>query len=135
MIVVDTEAAPAPTEFHVEVSIAGGRITTGAFAATLEFSGDLFTSGITVRVVARGATTGARSLASCPARATTRRPGPWNCGPTDLRHAHVPGDGNLERDRTVEIEVLDARTGLRLGGTEASLSTRSWWMISDGGFS
>ena len=39
---------------------------------------------------------------------------------------------NLERDTTVEIEVLDARTGVRLGGAEASVSRQisSWRTIS-----
>lgn len=31
---------------------------------------------------------------------------------------------NLERDTTVEIEVLDARTGVRLGRAEANVSAK-----------
>jgi hypothetical protein len=56
VIVVDTQPAPAPKELKVDVSIAGGRITTGAFAATVGFTGNLFTTEITVRVVAQGPT-------------------------------------------------------------------------------
>jgi hypothetical protein len=31
---------------------------------------------------------------------------------------------NLDRNTTVEIEVLDARTGVRLGGADASVTTK-----------
>jgi hypothetical protein len=31
---------------------------------------------------------------------------------------------NLERGTTVEVEVLDARTGVRLGGAEANVSAK-----------
>jgi hypothetical protein len=31
---------------------------------------------------------------------------------------------NLDRDTTVEVEVLDARTGVRLGGAEATVSAK-----------
>ena len=84
VIVVDTEPAPAPKKLQVDVSIAGGRITTGAFAATVGFTGDLFTSEITVRVVAQGSEAEATlSLVSCLATVTTRPRVPWLCGPTD----------------------------------------------------
>src|SRR5262249_7583967 len=54
VIVVDLEPAEAPQKLDLEVAIAGGRITTGVFAATVAFHGDLFTNTVTFRVVARG---------------------------------------------------------------------------------
>ena len=54
VIVVDLEPAREPQKLDVDVTIAGGTITTGVFAASVEFHGDLFTTEITVRVVARG---------------------------------------------------------------------------------
>ncbi|MFN0154671.1 MAG: PglZ domain-containing protein [Gaiella sp.] len=123
VIVVDTEPAPAPKELQVDVTIAGGRITTGAFAATVAFSGNLFTTEITVRVVAQGPT-GSGAVARVvsgdgfdPATgAVTLR----SEGTAPVLTFQVTA--NLERDTAVDIEVFDARTGVRLGGTEATVS-------------
>ena len=120
VLVVDTEPAPAPTQFQVEVSIAGGRITTGVFAATIGFTGDLFTSEITVRVVAQGAD--GRDVVARVVSGDGYDPA---TGAVALRAETPPPiltfqvTTNLERDTTVEIEVIDARTGVRLGGAEA----------------
>lgn len=120
VLVVDTEPAPAPTQFQVDVSIAGGRITTGAFAATIGFTGDLFTSEITVRVVAQGAD--GRDVVARVVSGDGYDPA---TGAVALRADTPPPiltfqvTTNLERDTAVEIEVLDARTGVRLGGAEA----------------
>ena len=125
VIVVDTEPAPAPQKFKVDVSIAGGRITTGAFAATVDFTGDLFTSEITVRVVAKGAKQSgvvARVVSGDGYDPATGSVALRADGPPPVLTFQVTA--NLERDTTVEIEVLDARTGVRLGGAEASVSTR-----------
>ena len=125
VIVVDTEPAPAPQKFKVDVSIAGGRITTGAFAATIDFTGDLFTSEIMVRVVAKGA-----KQTGVVARVVSGDGYDPETGSVALRADGPPPvltfqvTANLARDTTVEIEVLDARTGVRLGGAEASVSTR-----------
>ncbi len=120
VIVVDTEPAPAPKQLQVDVSIAGGRITTGAFAATVGFTGDLFTSEITVRVVAKGAKGSdvvARVVSGDGYDAGHGFGGSPGGRPTPVLTFQVTA--NLERDTTVEIEVLDARTGVRLGGAEA----------------
>lgn len=125
VIVVETEPAPAPKELQVEVNIAGGRITTGAFAASVGFSGNLFTTEITVRVVAQGsAGTGvvARVVSGDGFDPTT--------GAVTLKADGTPPvltfqvTANLERDTAVDIEVFDARTGVRLGGTEATVSAK-----------
>jgi len=125
VIVVDTEPAPAPKQLQVDVSIAGGRITTGAFAATVGFAGDLFTSEITVRVVAKGAKGSdvvARVVSGDGYDAGTGSVALRADGPSPVLTFQVTA--NLERDTTVEIEVLDARTGVRLGGAEANVSAK-----------
>ena len=88
VIVVDTEPARAPRELRVDVTVAGERITTGAFAASIGFTGDLFTTEITVRVAAQR-TSGQRaaSPASYPVTASTPRPVRSRCGPADLRRS------------------------------------------------
>jgi hypothetical protein len=125
VIVIDTEPAPAPKQLQVDVSVAGGRITTGAFAATVGFSGDLFTSEITVRVVATGAKGSdvvARVVSGDGYDPATGSVALRADGPSPVLTFQVTA--NLERDTTVEIEVLDARTGVRLGGAEANVSAK-----------
>lgn len=125
VIVVDTEPALAPKQLQVDVSVAGGRITTGAFAATVGFAGDLFTSEITVRVVAKGAKGSdvvARVVSGDGYDAATGSVALRADGPSPVLTFQVTA--NLERDTTVEIEVLDARTGVRLGGAEANVSAK-----------
>jgi hypothetical protein len=125
VIVVDTEPAPAPKELQVDVTVAGGRITTGAFAASIGFTGNLFTTEITVRVVAQGPTG-----SGVVARVVSGDGFDPATGAVTLR-----ADGtspvltfqvttNLERDTAVDIEVFDARTGVRLGGAEATVSAK-----------
>lgn len=125
VIVVDTEPAPAPKELQVDVAVAGGRITTGAFAASVGFTGNLFTREITVRVVAQGP-----GSSDVVARVVSGDGFDPATGAVTLR-----ADGaqpiltfqvtaNLERDTALDIEVLDARTGVRLGGTEATVAAK-----------
>jgi hypothetical protein len=125
VIVVDTEPVPAPKELQVDIAVAGGRITTGAFAASIGFTGNLFTTEITVRVVAKGPT-----ASGVVARVVSGDGFDLATGAVTLR-----ADGtspvltfqvtaNLERDTTVDIEVFDARTGVRLGGAEATVSAK-----------
>jgi hypothetical protein len=123
VIVVDTEPARAPKEIRVDVAIAGERITTGAFAASIGFTGDLFITEITVRVAARRPT-GSQGVARVvsgdgfdPATgAITLRAG----GPPPVLTFQVTA--NLERGTALDIEVFDARTGVRLGGAEATVA-------------
>jgi hypothetical protein len=122
VIVVDTEPAPAPKELQVDVTIAGGRITTGAFAASVGFTGNLFTTEITVRVVAQGPGKGA------VARVVSGDGFDPATGAVTLKADGTPPiltfqvTVNLERNTAIDIEVFDARTGFRLGGTEATVS-------------
>jgi len=125
VVVVDTEPAPAPTELRVDVAVAGGRITTGAFAASVGFTGNLFTREITVRVVAQGP-----GGSDVVARVVSGDGFDPATGAVTLRADGTPPvltfqvTANLERDTAVDIEVLDARTGVRLGGTDAPVSAK-----------
>jgi hypothetical protein len=125
VIVIDTEPAPAPKELQVDVAVAGGRITTGAFAASIGFMGNLFTTEITVRVVAQGPTAGgvvARVVSGDGFDPATGAVTLRADGTSPVLTFQVTA--NLERDTTVDIEVFDARTGIRLGGAEATVSAK-----------
>lgn len=125
VIVVDTEPAQAPKELQVDVKVAGGRITTGAFAASLGFTGNLFTTEINVRVVAQGSTDSgvvARIVSGDGFDPATGAVTLKADGTAPVLTFQVTA--NLERDTAVEIDVLDARTGVRLGGTEAIVSAK-----------
>ena len=120
VVVVDSEPAPAPKELQVDVTIAGGRITTGAFAASVGFSGNLFTTEITVRVVAQGPTGSgvvARVVSGDGFDPATGAVTLKADGSSPVLTFQVTA--NLERDTAVDIEVFDARTSVRLGGVEA----------------
>lgn len=122
MIVVDLEPALEPQKLDLEVAIAGGKITTGVFAATVEFHGDLFTNKVTFRVVARGGA-GSEPVArvvsgdgydpeSGSVTVQTDRPSVLTFQVT----------ANLEKDSRVEVQVLDARTGRRLAESVAAVA-------------
>ena len=122
VIVVDLEPALEPQKLDLEVAIAGGKITTGVFAATVEFHGDLFTNKVTFRVVARGGA-GSEPVArvvsgdgydpeSGSVTVQTDRPSVLTFQVT----------ANLEKDSRVEVQVLDARTGRRLAESVAAVA-------------
>ncbi len=85
--------------------------------------GNLFTTEITVRVVAQGAT-GAGAVA----RVVSGDGFNPATGAVTLRSEETAPvltfqvTENLARGTAVEIEVFDARTGVLLGGAEASVS-------------
>lgn len=108
------EAAPAPS-LKVRISIAGGHITTGAFAASLEFDGDLFTTALAVRAVAQdaaGAQLVARVVSGDGFDAET---GLVTVERGAARILTFQLIRNVERDQELIVEVLDGRTGVRLG--------------------
>ncbi|MDP9438479.1 MAG: hypothetical protein M3P49_07020, partial [Actinomycetota bacterium] len=116
---------PAPKELQVDVAVAGGRITTGAFAASVGFTGNLFTREITVRVVAQGPTGSgvvARVVSGDGFDPATGAVMLRADGATPVLTFQVTA--NLERDTDVDVEVLDARTGVRLGRAEAPVSAK-----------
>lgn len=113
-------AAPAPS---VEVAVAGGRITTRTFAATVTFPGDLFASrGVTVRGVAQRAG-GAEVVAEVL---------DGDGFDADRRTATIPAGATaqfvfkvlagLAKGEKVDVEVVEASTGVRLGGRTVSVA-------------
>ena len=121
VIVAEFNEAPEPRALKVAIAVAGERITTGVFSATLTFDGDLFTDQVTVRVVAG-----------------------WSGTPVVARV--VSGDGydpdsgsvtvaagkasvltlqvteNLTGGTNVDLQVIDARTGLALASVSVAVA-------------
>lgn len=122
VIVVDLEAAQEPQKLDLQVAIAGGRITTGVFAATVSFNGDLFTNTVTFRVVVRGGTGSepvARVVSGDGYDAESGSVTITQDKPTVLTFQVI---SNLDRDAQVEVQVLDARTGRQLAGSIAAVA-------------
>lgn len=122
VIIIDLEATPEPQKLDINITVAGGRVTTGVFAATVEFLGDLFTDAVTFRVVARGEGSVepvARIVSGdgydAESGSVTIRPGK----PSVLTFQVI---SNLERGAQVEVQVLDARTGRRLAESSAEVA-------------
>ncbi len=122
VVEVDLEPAAEPQKLDLAVTVAGGRITTGVFAATIEFHGNLFTSEVTFRVVARG-TDGTEPVA----RVVSGDGYDAASGSVTVQ-ADRPSvltfqvTRNLDCDSQVELQVLDARTGRRLAEAVAAVA-------------
>ena len=122
VIVVDLEAAQESQKLDLKIDIAGGRITTGVFAATVTFNGDLFTNTVTFRVVVRGGSGSepvARVVSGDGYDAESGSVTIAQVKPTVLTFQVI---ANLDRDTQVEVQVLDARTGRRLAGSVAAVA-------------
>ena len=122
VIVVELARLPPPQKLRVNVDVAGGRITTGVFAATLSFEGDLFTSHVTVRVVAGtgGGTPVARIVSGDGYDADT---GAVTVAAGKSRVLTFQVIENLGADTEVELQVLDARTGRKLASSTAPVAS------------
>lgn len=122
VLVIDLEVAQEPQKLDLEVSIAGGRITTGVFAATVAFHGDLFTNAVTFRVVARGGQ-GSEPVA----RVVSGDGYDSESGSVTIAADHptvltFQVTANLDPNTQVEVQVLDARTGRRLADSVAAVA-------------
>jgi len=121
VIVVELAKAPEPQKLAVGVQVAGDRITTGVFAATLSFSGNLFTDQLTVRVVA------AESAGQPVARVVSGDGYDADSG-TITVSTEYPSvltfqvTSNLATGSDVELQVLDARTGRKLAASTVAVS-------------
>jgi hypothetical protein len=122
VIVVDfEEQTPAPA-LKVGIAVAGERITTGTFAATVTFDGDLFTSEIKVRAIAQ------RKDGRVIVAGVVSGDGfDHATGVVTLRRDTNPVlafrlTANLKRGEVVRVEVLDAGTGVVLGTTNAPVA-------------
>ena len=113
VIVVDLTRAPEPQKLQVGITVAGRRVTTGVFAATLSFDGDLFTNEVTVRVVAGsgGGPPVARVVSGDGYDPDTGSVTVSTGRPSVLTFQVIQ---NLDADTVVDLQVLDARTGRKL---------------------
>lgn len=121
VIVVQLAKSPEPQKLEVDVHVAGERITSGAFAATLSFSGNLFTDQLTVRVVA------AESVGRPVARVVSGDGYDAETGTITVSNERpsvlsFQVTANLSRGGNVEVEVLDARTGRKLTSSTVTVA-------------
>jgi hypothetical protein len=121
VIVVSVTKSPRPQKLEVRVQVAGERVTTGVFAATIEFSGDMFTDEVTVRVVAAGRSGApvARIVSGDgydPERGTISVP----AGRASVLTFQITA--NLAAGSKLDLQVLDARTGVRLGSSSVAVA-------------
>ena len=122
VIVVDLEPAEEPQKLDIEVAVAGGRITTGIFAATVSFHGDLFTNEVTFRVVARGSSSSEPVARVVSGDGYDTESGSVTISRDQPAVLTFQVTSNLESDSRVEVQVLDARTGRRLAESVASVA-------------
>ena len=122
VVVVELLRVPPPQKVRVNVAVAGGRITTGVFAASLSFEGDLFTSEVTVRVVA-GRGNGAPVARIVSGDGYDPDTGAVMVAANEHRVLTFQVTENLDADTAVELQVFDARTGQRLGSSAASVAS------------
>ncbi len=113
---------PQPQKLSVDMSIAGGRITTRVFAAHLVFEGDLFASNVAVRVVAGtgGGETVARVVSGDGYNPDTGSATVSAGRPSILTFQITK---NLGQHTEVDLQVLDARTGRKLASSSAPVSS------------
>jgi hypothetical protein len=120
VVVVDLAPAAEPQKLRVDVSVAGGRITTGVFAATLGFDGDLFTNQVTVRVVAAGeGAPVARVVSGDGYDPDTGTVAVARGQPAVLTFQVTD---NLPAGTEVDLQVLDARTGRKLAASSVAVA-------------
>ena len=118
VIVVEPRRAPEPQKLKVGITVAGGRITTGIFAATISFDGDLFTNEVRVRVFAGsgGGPPVARVVSGDGYDPDT---GTVTVGTGRSSVLTFLVIENLGPNTEVILQVLDARTGLKLASATA----------------
>lgn len=121
VIVFDLKPAPEPQRVQVEVVVAGKRVTTGVFSATLTFQGDLFTEEVTLRVIAAGAKRQpvARVVGGDDYDAATGTITVESGRPSVLTFQVTR---NLTQGSTIELQVLDARTGHKISSQDVQVS-------------
>jgi hypothetical protein len=122
VIVVDLKPAQEPQKLDLRVTIAGGKITTGVFAATVEFHGDLFTNAVTFRVVARGGTESEPIARVVSGDGYDPESGSVTIAAARPTVLTFQVTANLGRESQVEVQVLDARTGRKLAESVAAVA-------------
>jgi hypothetical protein len=122
VIVVDLEPVQEPQKLDISVTIAGGRITTGVFAATIEFLGDLFTDAVTFRVVVRGGSENESVARVVSGDGFDTESGSVTIAPASPTVLTFQVVSNLERNSQIELQVVDARTGRRIAESVAPVA-------------
>jgi hypothetical protein len=113
VIVLSLAKAPKPRGLDVSIQVAGGRITTGVFAATLQFSGDMFTNELTVRVMAMEQS-GPSVARIVSGDGYDPEPGTVIVSNDRINVLTFQVTANLAARTWLELQALDARTGMRL---------------------
>ncbi|HTZ30137.1 MAG TPA: PglZ domain-containing protein [Streptosporangiaceae bacterium] len=121
VLVVNVAKSPRPQRLGVRVQVAGERVTTGVFAATLGFAGDMFTDEVTVRVVAAGrsGTPVARIVSGDgydPERGTI------SVAADRASVLTFQVTVNLATGSQLDLQVLDARTGVKVGSSSVAVA-------------
>lgn len=122
VIVLELSRAPEPQKLKVKITVAGDRITTGIFAATISFDGDLFTNEVRVRVVAGsgGGPPVARVISGDGYDPDSGTVTVSTASPSVLTFLVIE---NLDADTMIGLQVLDARTGLKLATATAPVTS------------
>lgn len=113
VITVTSDEVTSEPKYEIKLSIAGGRITTGVVAVTVQMVGDLFTRESGVRVVlSQDGKRVARVVGGDgfdPATDTI------DVAVDEIRVITMQISENLAAGTVATLEVLDASTGVRLG--------------------
>jgi len=120
--VVAIDASPAGGSaadlLSVAVEVPGGRISAEAFSAKVTLAGSLFAADVAIRITAAD-DTGRQVARLVPSDAVDARTGTVRLDPgTDAILTFLVSEA-LDKDRRVEVAVLDARSGRRLSVTTA----------------
>jgi len=122
-VIVARAKAASPTEkLDVTATIAGDRITTGVFSATIALQPSLFTPEVGVRVLIRreaDRTDVARVVAGTGYDAETGTITVQADTPSVIT---LQATANLDAGETVQLDVLDSRTDRRLASATAEVA-------------
>jgi hypothetical protein len=122
LIVAAPTQAVARQKLKVHVAVAGGRISTGAFSATLGFEGDLFTTEVAVRVVARAGNEKEVVARVVSGDGYDPVSGSITIDAYSSNVLTFQITSNLGAGTEVEVQVLDARTDRLLDATTATVA-------------
>jgi hypothetical protein len=121
VIVADLVPAKSKAKTDVDIDIVGGKITTSVFAASLTFAGDLFTSEVVVRVIARrGPDQEVAQIADGDGYSPER--GTITVAAGSEARLVFKITRPLEPNDRVELQVFDARTDLLLATAPATVA-------------
>ena len=113
VIIVTSDEPTTEPKYEIQLSVAGGRISTGVVAVTIQMTGDLFTSDSRVRLALnQDGKRVARIVGGDGYDPTTET---IEAAVDKSRVIMLQISENLLSGSTATLEVLDASTGVRLG--------------------